>query len=124
MDIAGNVMFSGTIISILVALTWAGTVYKWQDYRIISPLIIGFFGVGLWLTSEWTLIRKPSFPRQFVTNRTSVTVLVTRSYILSPSTGLSTSFLSNSKPLGEYLRSNQASRASEKSWYNERVAVD
>jgi hypothetical protein len=76
MDITGNAMFSGTIISILIALTWAGTVYEWQNYRIIIPLVVGFFGVGLWLTFEWTLSREPSFPRQIVTNRTSATVLV------------------------------------------------
>lgn len=75
MDILGNAIFSGTIVSILIALAWAGSVYDWQNFRIIVPLTIGLFGVALWVTFEWTLSKQPSFPRKIVSNRTSSTVL-------------------------------------------------
>jgi hypothetical protein len=74
-DVAGNVIFSSAIISMLIALTWAGTVYGWSNYRIIVPLVVGFFGIGVWIVFEWAVSSEPSFPRKIVSNRTSAAVL-------------------------------------------------
>ena len=61
----------------LIALTWGGTVYEWDAFHIVVPLVLGFFGLLLWTAFEWTpkLCKEPSFPRKIVSNRTSAAAL-------------------------------------------------
>jgi hypothetical protein len=61
-DVTGNAIFSATI-------------YDWNNFHIIVPLVLGFLGVGVWITFEWTVSKEPSFPRKIVSNRTSAAVL-------------------------------------------------
>jgi hypothetical protein len=76
-DVVGNLIFVGAIVSCLIALTWGGTVYEWDTFHIVTPLILGFFGLFLWTAFEWTpkLCKEPSFPRKIVSNRTSAAAL-------------------------------------------------
>jgi MFS family permease len=76
-DVVGNLIFVGAIVACLIALTWGGTVYKWDTFHIVVPLILGFFGLFLWTAFEWTpkLCKEPSFPRKIVSNRTSAAAL-------------------------------------------------
>jgi hypothetical protein len=76
-DVVGNLIFVGAIVSCLIALTWGGTVYEWSTFHIIVPIILGFFGLFLWTAFEWTpkLCKEPSFPRKIVSNRTSAAAL-------------------------------------------------
>lgn len=73
----GNLIFVGAIVACLIALTWGGTVYEWDTFHIVVPLILGFFGLFLWTAFEWTpkLCKEPSFPRKIVSNRTSAAAL-------------------------------------------------
>lgn len=41
MDFPGLVIFLGLVTCLLLALTWGGTTYEWQDSRIIG-LFVGF----------------------------------------------------------------------------------
>lgn len=75
-DFTGNAIFIASLVSILIAITWGGTVYDWSQYQVIVPLVLGFVGVGLFLAYEWTLAKHPSFPHAVFLNRTSATVLV------------------------------------------------
>lgn len=70
-DLIGNCIFIAAVIAVLIALTWGGTVYAWNTYHIIVPLVLGFLGFGLFLAYEWTICKKPSFPLQVLSNRTS-----------------------------------------------------
>lgn len=72
----GNAVFIAAIISVLIAVTWGGTIYSWGKYNIIVPLILGFIGLGLFLLVEWTWIKEPSLPRAIVSNRTSAIALI------------------------------------------------
>jgi len=76
-DVVGNLIFVGAIVACLIALTWGGTVYEWDTFHIVVPLILGFFGLFLWTAFEWTpkLCKDPSFPRKIVSNRTSAAAL-------------------------------------------------
>ncbi|RYP12299.1 hypothetical protein DL765_007410 [Monosporascus sp. GIB2] len=56
---------------VLLALTLGGAVYEWNQYQIIVPLVVGFVGFGVFLAYEWTICKKPSFPRKVLANRTS-----------------------------------------------------
>lgn len=73
MDVAGNLIFVASVVSMLISLTWAGSVYPWDNYRIIVPLVAGSFGLGIFVLYEWRWCKNPAFPHEIVANRTSVT---------------------------------------------------
>ncbi|RAQ71783.1 macrolide phosphotransferase k [Aspergillus flavus] len=76
LDIVGNAIFIAAIIAVLIALTWGGTIYDWGTYHIVVPIVLGFVGIGLFITFEWTISKEPSFPRSTVSNRTSIAALI------------------------------------------------
>ncbi|KAF7586606.1 hypothetical protein BBP40_008633 [Aspergillus hancockii] len=76
LDITGNAIFIAAIIAVLVALTWGGTIYDWETYHIVVPIVLGFVGIAAFVAFEWTVSKEPSFPRSIVSNRTSVAALV------------------------------------------------
>ncbi|MCJ1384436.1 hypothetical protein MMC17_007552 [Xylographa soralifera] len=43
-DWAGNIIFVLSMVSILIALSWAGTEYPWSSFHIIVPLVLGLLG--------------------------------------------------------------------------------
>jgi hypothetical protein len=77
-DFAGNAIFVAAIVTVLIALTWGGTMFSWSTYNIIVPLILGFVGLFIFTAFEWTprLCPEPSVPRKLVSNRTSAAALV------------------------------------------------
>lgn len=77
-DFAGNAIFITAITSVLLALTWGGTLYSWSNFRAILSLTVGFVGLGLFVAFEWTsrLCPEPSFPQVLLANRTSSAALV------------------------------------------------
>jgi len=71
-DFAGNAVFIAATISILIALTNAGTIYTWSSWRTILPLVVGFVGLALFVLYEWSgRCAEPTLPPQLFTNRTS-----------------------------------------------------
>ncbi|KAI0434879.1 major facilitator superfamily domain-containing protein [Xylaria sp. FL1042] len=44
-DLLGNVVLVGSVVSMLFALAYAGSTYSWGSYHILAPLIIGVFGL-------------------------------------------------------------------------------
>lgn len=76
-DFAGNSIFIASVIAVLLALTWAGPVYQWDNFKILLPLMLGFTGFFAFTAFEWTprLAPEPSFPRALVSNRTSAAAL-------------------------------------------------
>jgi hypothetical protein len=76
LDIARNAIFIATIIAVLIALTWGGTIYDWQTYHIVVPIVLGFVGIAAFVAFEWIVSKEPSFPRSIVSNRTSIAALI------------------------------------------------
>jgi MFS family permease len=72
-DLGGNALLVASIVSVLIALTWGGTQYKWSSWRTLLPLILGFAGIGafLWIEST-TWIVEPTMPFRLFSNRTSL----------------------------------------------------
>jgi hypothetical protein len=72
-DWVGNLLLSGSVVSILIALSCADTRYPWGSFRIIVLLVLGFVGfVGfhLYEASPWCPPLATIPPRMFA-NRTS-----------------------------------------------------
>ncbi|KIW20961.1 hypothetical protein PV08_01540 [Exophiala spinifera] len=77
-DWTGNFVFIAAVTSILIALSWAGAVYPWSSYRILVPLITGFFGLIAFLLLQHSqrLCPNPTIPLHLLFNRTSATAYV------------------------------------------------
>ncbi|TVY17886.1 Efflux pump FUS6 [Lachnellula arida] len=71
-DFIGNFLFVGSVISILIALTWGGARYSWSSARVIVPLVFGFAGMGAfhWFESSKYCL-EPTIPPHLFKNRTS-----------------------------------------------------
>ena len=73
-DWTGNGIFVLSMVSILIALSWAGTKYSWSSFRIITPLVLGFLGCVAFLLYERSkFCVEPTMPIRLFTNRTSAT---------------------------------------------------
>lgn len=74
-DYVGNIMLIGSTVSVLYALTYAGTKYSWTNWRILFSLIVGLLGLLLFMafeTTSWVI--EPVVPPRLFGNRTSSTV--------------------------------------------------
>lgn len=71
-DFAGNAVFMASIVAILIALAFGGTVYPWSSGRVILPLIIDFVGlVAFYFYERSHYCIEPTLPPQLFANRTS-----------------------------------------------------
>ncbi|OKL60771.1 hypothetical protein UA08_04445 [Talaromyces atroroseus] len=72
-DCLGDTIFVGSIVSTLIALSWAGTLYPWSSYRIIVSLVLGLLGlVGFLLFETSKFALSPTMPIRLFSNRTSL----------------------------------------------------
>ena len=72
-DWIGNLMFIGSMVSILIPLSWAGTQYLWSSFHVIVPLILGFLGCGAFLFYEGSkYCVNPVMPIKLFRHRTSL----------------------------------------------------
>ncbi|KAI1855546.1 hypothetical protein JX266_000411 [Neoarthrinium moseri] len=73
-DWAGNIIFVGGITSLLIGLTFGGTVYPWASWRTIVPIIIGCVGWAAFHAYEYFIRNQnPCVPPHVFSNRTSAT---------------------------------------------------
>jgi MFS family permease len=72
-DFVGNAIFVAASISSLIALAWAGTIYPWSSFRVIVPLVLGFFGYCIFLLHQGSkYVTEPTMPLHLFQNRTSL----------------------------------------------------
>lgn len=77
-DWVGNLMLIGSVVSILVALSWADTQYPWSSWQIIVLLVFGFTGIAVFLFYEGSALctmlcsrAPPTLPPRIFANRTA-----------------------------------------------------
>ncbi|KAK0386214.1 hypothetical protein NLU13_6051 [Sarocladium strictum] len=76
-DWAGNALFVAAITSVLIGLSWAGSVYAWSSFRVLVPLFVGIAGMGLFMVFEGSRFApNPTVPLHLFGNRTSVGVMI------------------------------------------------
>ena len=76
-DWAGNALFVASVVAVLIALSWAGTVYAWSTFRIIVPLVLGFAGFAIFLWYEQSkFCKEPTMPIHLFSNRTSLVAFI------------------------------------------------
>lgn len=76
-DFIGNMIIMASSVSILFALTYAGSRYDWSSRNIIVPLVIGLCGFMLFIGYENSrFCFEPVIPPRLFGNRTSAAVYV------------------------------------------------
>jgi hypothetical protein len=73
----GNLLFILSMVSTLIALSWAGTKFPWSSFHIIVPLVMGILGfVAFFFYESSHFCVEPTMPLHLFQNRTSATVFV------------------------------------------------
>ncbi|CAG8885677.1 unnamed protein product [Penicillium egyptiacum] len=73
-DWIGNTLFVLSMVSILISLSWAGTLYAWSSYHVIVPLVLGFAGSAAFVLYEASsFCVNPTMPLHIFANCTSGT---------------------------------------------------
>ncbi|KAK7959694.1 uncharacterized protein PG986_004548 [Apiospora aurea] len=76
-DYAGNLLLVTATVSVLIALTWTGSVYPWSSYHILVPFILGLAGlVGFFSLEGSAWVLEPVMPLRLFSNRTSAIIYV------------------------------------------------
>ncbi|KAK7931061.1 MFS general substrate transporter [Apiospora marii] len=82
-DYAGNFLLVTATVSVLVALTWAGSVYPWSSYHVLVPFILGLAGlVGFFFLEGSAWVVEPVMPLRLFANRTSA-IIYANTFIVS-----------------------------------------
>ena len=55
----GNILVTGSITSVVIALTWGGVQYPWSSARVLSSLILGLLGLCVFLIYEIYFCKPP-----------------------------------------------------------------
>ena len=74
-DLIGNALLIASVVAILLALTWGGTVHSWSSWRTLTPLILGLLGLISFLALESSTLfptNEPTMPLRLFANRTSL----------------------------------------------------
>ncbi|KAI2634654.1 major facilitator superfamily transporter [Xylaria nigripes] len=72
-DWIGSVIFTASATSFLIAVSWGGSQYEWNDYQTLVPLILGFVGLLVTLAYERLWAKQP-FLRHSLYHSTSSTI--------------------------------------------------
>ena len=49
----------GSTTSVVIGLTWGGVRYPWSSARVLSPLVIGLVGLGVFMIYEIYFCKPP-----------------------------------------------------------------
>ena len=72
-DFGGNALLISSVVAILVALTYGGTLHPWGSWRTIVPLVLGGLGLIAFIALQSTnYIPEPTMPLRIFANRTSI----------------------------------------------------
>lgn len=76
-DIVGNGILIASTVSILYALSYAGTRYPWRSWHTLVPLLIGFMGLFIFAWLQTTGVSaEPLMPPRFFRTPTSVILAI------------------------------------------------
>ncbi|TVY19679.1 Efflux pump FUS6 [Lachnellula arida] len=72
-DFLGMAVFIAATTLMLYGLTTGGTSDPWDSAKVLAPLIIGFFGLGVFFIIEWKISKEPMVPVRIFSNRSGNT---------------------------------------------------
>lgn len=72
-DFFGSFIFIAATTSFLIPLTWGGVMYDWSSWRVLAPLILGFFGVVGFVLYSTYISSEPLIRRSLFNSPTAIT---------------------------------------------------
>lgn len=70
-DYVGSVLFLGSATSFLVAITWGGVMFSWSSWHTLVPIIVGLFGLSVFVLWEAKLAKHTLLPLAIFRNKDS-----------------------------------------------------
>jgi hypothetical protein len=70
-DYLGMSVFVASTTLFLYGLTTGGTMNPWRSAGVLAPLLIGAFGLGLFIIVERKASKEPMVPLRIFSNRTA-----------------------------------------------------
>ena len=70
-DYIGMFVFVTSTTLLLYGITTGGAADPWRSTSVLAPLIIGFFGLCVFIIIEWKIAREPMVPIKIFSNRTA-----------------------------------------------------
>lgn len=80
-DWTGIVILTGSLISLLYGVTSGGVLHPWKSAQVIVSIVVGAFGVTVFLFYEGKYAKEPMIPLRILVNRTAAAAYVS-SFIL------------------------------------------
>ncbi|KAF7587417.1 hypothetical protein BBP40_007257 [Aspergillus hancockii] len=87
-DFLGNLLLTGAIVAVLIALTWGGTLQPWDSWHVLVPLLVGGAGLVAFFFHQKIYAAEPTMPVRLYSNSASLL-----SYILTFLHGIEMSWL-------------------------------
>ena len=76
-DFLGNGILMASTASVLVSLSWAGTIHSWKSAQVLVPLLVGFAGTAAFHVLQVSkLVVEPTMPPYLFTSRTTVSAYI------------------------------------------------
>ncbi|ORY62307.1 major facilitator superfamily domain-containing protein [Pseudomassariella vexata] len=71
-DWLGNGILTATVASILIALTWGGTLYSWKSSNVLAPFLVGLAGLVIFALHQVSFSPSPITPSRLFSHRASL----------------------------------------------------
>ncbi|KAJ7250496.1 major facilitator superfamily domain-containing protein [Mycena haematopus] len=75
-DLVENMLIVASTTSLTIGLTWGGVQYAWSSPRILASLILGCFGLAVFLWYEFKIATNPIVPPELLSTRTTLSGFV------------------------------------------------
>ncbi|KAJ2449747.1 hypothetical protein EV183_004714 [Coemansia sp. RSA 2336] len=80
-DFVGGLVLIGSVVMLLLALTWGGKTFSWTSAPVICLLVFGALTLGLFLLVEWKVAANPIVPLHLFSSR-NVSLMVLSQFFL------------------------------------------
>ncbi|KAE8153336.1 major facilitator superfamily domain-containing protein [Aspergillus avenaceus] len=70
-DCVGTILFTGSISSFLIPLSWGGVMHDWWSWRTLVPLLLGVAGLVAFCVYEYLIPKEPMIPHSVFQNRSA-----------------------------------------------------
>lgn len=71
LNIPSLLIFTGSIVCLLLALQWGGTTYPWNSGKVVAPLVVSSVSFAAFLAYESLREGEAMIPRSVIFNRTA-----------------------------------------------------
>ncbi|KAJ5899073.1 hypothetical protein N7495_003817 [Penicillium taxi] len=71
-DFSGNLLLMGAVVTVLITLTWGGTLHSWDSWHVLVPLLVGAATLVALFFHQNIYATEPTMPIRLFGNNTSM----------------------------------------------------